>query len=120
MNSKKFSLNLNQIDCSNVNESKMTKQLKTGSITPELTTSNLSRPYLVENVTRFLVNNQRYCDVCFKVGKDCEKLIWTSKSLLALNSVPFDSMFYGNFKTDTSNPIEISDQSYVGFLNMIK
>lgn len=78
---------------------------------------NLVRSYSVENITKLMVNNERYSDIKFIVENE---IIYSNKSFLALNSPVFESMFFGELKHETNEPIKITDCSRKGFLNMIK
>lgn len=50
--------------------------------------ADLNTPYSVGNLTKSMVNNETYSDVCFLVG-DEKKKIYASKAFLALASDVF-------------------------------
>ena len=56
---------------------------------------------------KYMLDNQLYCDVKFKVGK-AGKLVGAHKYVLASRSSVFATMFYGGLP-ETSDVIEISD-----------
>lgn len=70
---------------------------------------------------RSLVNNEYLSDVVFLVGKEKVK-IHAHKTILALGSPVFRSMFYADhgLRMQSNQPIEIPDITPVGFLNMLK
>ena len=78
-----------------------------------------SKPYQVENQTRFLVNSEVLSDVTFLVGSEKRK-IFGHKVLLSLGSPVFFAMFNGGLKSTDNKPIEVPDLEENGFLNMLK
>lgn len=50
---------------------------------------NVNVPYSADNLTKSMMNNEKYSDVCFLVG-DEKKKIYASKSVLALASEVFE------------------------------
>ena len=78
-----------------------------------------SKPYQVENQTRFLVNSEVLSDVTFLVGSE-KRQIFGHKFLLSLGSPVFFAMFNGALKPTDDQPIEVPDLEGDGVLNMLK
>lgn len=78
----------------------------------------VSKPYLIQNQTKQMINQEELSDVSFLVGPERTK-IYAHKCLMAAGSDVFKAMLFGELK-ETSNEIVIPDVSHSVFLNMVR
>ncbi|XP_037035621.1 BTB/POZ domain-containing protein 6-A-like [Bradysia coprophila] len=77
-------------------------------------------PLAIESRIKWFVNNQRFADITFVVGKEKE-IVYAHKNIMASGSPVFEQMFFANhdLKMTGSEPIEIPDLTPAGFINML-
>ena len=79
----------------------------------------VNRRYSLERQAKFLVNSAKFSDVSFLVGEK-RVLVRGHKAILALGSEIFEKMLFGSMKMPTDRPIEITDLTPTGFLNVVR